>query len=212
MGRVTAAFTHEMKNVLAIIKESGGLMEDLLLMSRDVPFPHRERFMRALTSVQDQVRRGVELSSRLNGFAHSPDQCEAVVDLNDIAQQVAGLSQRPARLKGVEVRVDPASEAPQLLISSIRLQMAVFVAMECCWNQMSKGGTVRLRPEKRPGEVVVEIFCEGDLGERDDFVDRVTGSSQWEMLREIMTGLGGKIEWSLSGFSFFVILPSRGEE
>jgi hypothetical protein len=35
MGRITAGVTHEMKNVLAIIKESAGLMEDFLKISQD---------------------------------------------------------------------------------------------------------------------------------------------------------------------------------
>ncbi len=40
MGKITAAITHEMKNVLAIIKESAGLMEDLLSVAKDDSFQH----------------------------------------------------------------------------------------------------------------------------------------------------------------------------
>ena len=54
LGRITAAFTHEMKNVLAIIKESAGLMEDLLALSQEAAFPHRDRFARCLS---DDCRR-----------------------------------------------------------------------------------------------------------------------------------------------------------
>ena len=107
LGRITAAFTHEMKNVLAIIKESAGLMEDLLALSQEATFPQRDRFVRCLTTIAAQTKRGVELSGRLNRFAHSPDQDIATVDLNDILEQVVFLSGRFARLKGVTLR--PAS-------------------------------------------------------------------------------------------------------
>ena len=83
-GRITAAFTHEMKNVLAIIKESAGLMEDLLALSQNAAFPHQERFVRSLATIEAQAKRGIELSNRLNRFAHSPDEAFATVDLNEM--------------------------------------------------------------------------------------------------------------------------------
>ena len=35
-GKITAGITHEMKNVLAIIKKSAGLMEDIMSLSAEV--------------------------------------------------------------------------------------------------------------------------------------------------------------------------------
>jgi len=84
MGRITAGVTHEMKNVLAIIKESAGLMEDLLALSKDASFPHREKFSSVLSKIRNQVARGVDISTRLNAFAHSPDRRPADVDLIDL--------------------------------------------------------------------------------------------------------------------------------
>ncbi len=72
MGRVTAGVTHELKNVLAIIKESAGLIEDILALNKDLAGPHQEKVVRVLSNIRQQVDRGVDLSSRLNAFAHSP--------------------------------------------------------------------------------------------------------------------------------------------
>jgi len=36
-GRITAGVTHELKNVLAIVNESSGLMQDLLALSKEAP-------------------------------------------------------------------------------------------------------------------------------------------------------------------------------
>ena len=73
MGKITAGITHEMNNVLATIKESGGLMEDIFALCRDQQIPHQDKFTRSLTTIKEQVKRGVELSTRLNRFAHSMD-------------------------------------------------------------------------------------------------------------------------------------------
>lgn len=37
MGRITAGITHEMRNVLAVIRESAGLIQDLMEKCQDVP-------------------------------------------------------------------------------------------------------------------------------------------------------------------------------
>jgi hypothetical protein len=74
MGRITAGVTHEIKNVLAIIKESAGLMEDLFELSKDHAPPPREKFLRTLTRITEQVRRGVDLATNLNEFAHTSDE------------------------------------------------------------------------------------------------------------------------------------------
>ena len=119
LGRITAAFTHEMKNVLAIIKESAGLMEDLLALTPGPAFPHRDRFARSLTTIQAQTKRGVELSNRLNRLAHSSDKEVARVDLNDILEQVIILSERFARLKGVSLQLYPHGEALSVVVSPV---------------------------------------------------------------------------------------------
>jgi C4-dicarboxylate-specific signal transduction histidine kinase len=208
-GRITAAFTHEVKNVLAIIKEASGLMEDLLSLSRDASFPHRERLARAISTIQAQVNRGVELSTRLNRFAHSLDEPVAAVDLKDMIDQFTLLAQRFARLKEVSLTSGPAAfeGALNLVISPVRLQMALMAAVEACWGEMPAGAEVSLRAEKIDDEAAVCITCLGDLGAREDFVCKVSGSPKWAVLEDVMANLEGKVEWERGGFGFFLIIP-----
>ena len=42
IGKITASITHEIKNVLASIKELTGLMEDLVSMSDDFPLKNKQ--------------------------------------------------------------------------------------------------------------------------------------------------------------------------
>lgn len=144
LGRITAAFTHEMKNVLAIIKESAGLMEDLFFLGQEVPFPHRDRLIRCLTTIQAQTKRGVELSGRLNRFAHSPDEAVATVDLNAMLEQIVLLSERFARLKGIALSLNPHEAALNVLVSPMGLQMVLFECLERCWESMGPGGNVNV--------------------------------------------------------------------
>lgn len=211
-GKITAAYTHEMKNVLAIIKESTGLMEDLLALTPPDAFPHRERFSRALSSVLGQVQRGVDMSNRLNRFAHSPDAHITSVDLNDTAEQLSLLAQRFASLKRVSIKVIPSSEAVSLVTSPVGLQMALFVGLECCWNHLAAGGEIELcvgGQEKSEGFC---ILCRGeDLCDAKDFFQKVTESVSWGILQEVMTSLGGRAEWDASsGFGFRLVAAGKG--
>ncbi len=107
IGKITAGMTHEFMNVLATIRENSGLMEDLLALCRETSFPHREKFAKTLIIIQKQVNRGMEISARLNKFAHSMDEPKARVEVNELLDQLAFLVQRFARLKQVQLTVNP---------------------------------------------------------------------------------------------------------
>ncbi len=209
-GRITAGFTHEIKNVLAIVKESSGLMEDLLAMSRDVPFPHRDRFLRALTTIKDQVRRGVDLSTRLNSFAHSPDVPVASVDMHAVIDRMAVLSGRFAGMKRVELKVQASPEPVILTISAVQLELALFKGMECCWNHLAGGGEVVIAADLREdGATVVRFLCSaGGGGENQgNFETKVVQSEEWQVLCEVMEVLEGEVRWGRSGMGFELVLP-----
>jgi len=102
-GKISAAMTHDIRNVLGIIRESSGLMLDLLSLCEDGAFRYQQKFNSLLTAIQDQVNRGVELATQFNRFAHSMDQPVMEVDGNEMVQQVAYLMQRFARLRRVQL-------------------------------------------------------------------------------------------------------------
>ncbi len=127
-GRVVASFTHELKNVLAIVRETAGLMEDLLAMTPEGTFTHQPRFQRGLATILEQVSRGVGLATRMNRFAHSPDHAVATVDLNEAMEQVCFLSERLARIRGVGLSVATA-DAPVTVVSSpVKVLLSFFKA------------------------------------------------------------------------------------
>jgi C4-dicarboxylate-specific signal transduction histidine kinase len=206
-GRMTAAFTHEMKNVLAIIKESAGLMEDLLSLAQNDAFPHRDRFVRALGTIAAQTKRGIELSNSLNHFAHSPDNDVATVDLHEILEQIISLSGRFARLKGVTLSLHPHADSVAMTTSPVAFQMAVFGCLEHCWEAMGTGGNISLSVGRKGREVVISFACESGAGEAEDLVDRVFASEGPNVLKKMLQSLNCRIDWSASRAGFDLILP-----
>jgi C4-dicarboxylate-specific signal transduction histidine kinase len=207
-GKITAAFTHEMKNVLAIIKESAGLMEDLLSLGQDATFPHRERFVRALGTMEAQAKRGIELTNRLNRFAHSPDEASTTVDLNDMLEQIILLAERFARLRGVTLSLVPYAEALPVTASPVALQMAVFSCLEYCWGVMGEGGKVALSAGQKGQEVIISFVCQSSADVAEDFAGRSFGFEGHPDLEKTAKSLNCRIECSPSQASFDLILPA----
>jgi len=155
MGRITAGVTHEIKNVLAIIKESAGLMEDLIEISKDQAPPPREKFLRTLTRITEQVRRGVDLAANLNEFAHTSDDRVTGVDLNLAVAQSALLSQRFARLKGMTVNAETCQKTVQMSTDPLALQMLLFHAVELIMGLVDVGSVITLKPTCNNGNRVL---------------------------------------------------------
>lgn len=211
LGRITAAFTHEVKNVLAIIKESAGLMEDLLALHPEPAFPHRERLVRCLATIQAQTKRGVELSRRLNRLAHSPDEEVARVDLNEILEQVIILSERFARLKGVSLLLHPYGGALSAVVSPVKLQMAVFACLECCWEATAAGGTVAVSVTLEGRDASVRFCCLNGGKAAAEQPVRFSDPETRRVIEEIVTGLPYRIAWCASKPGFELILPDASE-
>ncbi len=143
LGRMTAGSTHELRNILAIIKESAGLIGDSLGRTSGVPAPGG--LQRAVDRVNRQVARGVELLDSLNHLAHCPDRAEAAADLNREAACVVGLGQRFTRQYGITLQLAPAAGEVSVQLDSLRLQMVLFAAVELLLERCTEGSTITVR-------------------------------------------------------------------
>jgi signal transduction histidine kinase len=193
-GKITAGITHEIKNVLAIIQESSGLMEDILDVTEDGTFPHKDKFITSLNRISRQIQRGIDVTSRLNRFAHSPDHCPANLDLNDIAEQMVLLASRFARLKNIVLESSPSD--PPLIIKSdpVSLEMALFESIEILLNITGSGGKITLSPRKIQDTFVLGVGYENTVLPEEDFMAKIASTERWASLQEIMARLGGTVK------------------
>ena len=211
-GKITAGITHEMKNVLAIIRESSGLMEDIMSISPEAVIKHQEKIQNSLARIKDQIKRGVELTDRLNKFAHSTDETIAKIDLQEAVEHLTTLAQRFARLKNVVLKTGPAEEADQssiIVTRPVQLQMALFAGLECCLNVMASGGEIIIRLRQNKENKTVQVVCEGDLPGKSEFAHKISKSEKWTALQETATGLGGSAKLDESAHGIVLLFPEE---
>ncbi|MEF2144526.1 MAG: sensor histidine kinase [Desulfovibrionaceae bacterium] len=150
-GRMTASVSHELKNVLAIINEDAGLIEDLCALSlKGHPLPP-DRLSAVCGTIRAQVRRGDEIVARMNRFAHSPDEDVAQFDLNELVEFAVGLCSRFADMREAGIAVEPGTGS---LVTAPRFPLLhlLTLCLEAALTAAGRGGIVRIgvRNEETP--------------------------------------------------------------
>lgn len=109
-AEISASVSHEIKNVLAIINENAGLLQDMVAMSaKGMPLAP-ERLTGLAQSINRQVARGDRIVKNMNRFAHSADHPNESVDIYEVIYFISDLAARLIMMKGATPRiVVPAS-------------------------------------------------------------------------------------------------------
>jgi C4-dicarboxylate-specific signal transduction histidine kinase len=144
IGKITAGLSHELMNVLAIIRERAGLIEDLMALDKETVFPFRDKLDKALVSIRDQVLRGMMIGEKLNQFAHSMDEPMVRVEIHPSLEQAAFLMQRFAGLKKVQIKVPAEGSRLAMETDPFRLLLVIAACIEYCLARADAGGEIRL--------------------------------------------------------------------
>ncbi|MCJ7774191.1 MAG: hypothetical protein MUP22_13795, partial [Desulfobacterales bacterium] len=161
---ITAGITHELKNVLAVIKETSGLMGDLMELTDTKSFQHKERFQKSLLTIQKQIENGVTLIMHLNKFAHSSDKDKAEINLYEIVKEMTLLSGRFARLKNITLIAHPPDRIVRLTTRQVYLQMILFLCIEYCISCLPQQNQIDISIiQKDSGDYVIKFDCSHEL-------------------------------------------------
>ncbi len=207
LAAMTASATHEVRNVLAIIKESAGLVDDLVQVFGRKGTLNEEKVSQALARIEIQVKRGADILTNLNRLSHTLDEDLARVELGREVEQLVFLSQRFARKKGHLVVSGEAEEGCFATANPIRLHMTLFSAMECCLEELPEGSTVTVEVRKAQGHEIVEY-----LGSREG-VGEAAGPMEpkdWTDLVSLAESLGARVERSRDNYGIRILFPGAG--
>jgi len=159
-GRITADLTHEMKNVLAILRESVGLMRDVLNLAGDAQFPRMEKFETALSMCEKHLPRGLDITNRLNRFAHSSDEPAEETDLGAMVKLAADLMARRASLKKLAVEADaPRGPVmtygfPQRMVLTVAAMVNAMIEAE-----LPEAEKITLSLKAKRGNAVIRVMA-----------------------------------------------------
>jgi signal transduction histidine kinase len=147
-GKMSASISHEIKNVLAVINENAGLLEDICFMADRGKSIDTARLKKIAGDVKDQVRRADRIVTAMNRFAHSADEPSVETDLGEMASLLGFLSMRFAAMRGVAIRTLAPSTPVSVTTFPFGLLNLLWTCLDCAMTAAGPGKTVELVVEK----------------------------------------------------------------
>ncbi|MFH1349752.1 MAG: histidine kinase dimerization/phospho-acceptor domain-containing protein [Pseudomonadota bacterium] len=191
-GTMTASITHELKNVLAVINENAGLLEDLILMAEKGRPIAPERLKTLAGTVRKQIRRADEIVKNMNRFAHSADEPMKSVDVGEIVGLAATLSHRHATMHGVTLEPRPHPSPLMITTNPFFLENLLWLCLVFAMNAAGGSKTVGLIWEKMEKGVTIRLTCLEGLAEQPG--DRFPAEQEKALLRALKAELRVDIE------------------
>jgi signal transduction histidine kinase len=143
-GRMSASISHELKNVLAIIKENSGLLSDYIHMAGKGAPVDPQRFDKIARRIEDQTRRADAIIKNLNQFAHSVDTPVKSVDLNQILDLLVALHRRFAAMQQIELEPRPADSAVVVHTRPFLLLNVLGLVLTHAFKTVPSGGALTI--------------------------------------------------------------------
>jgi len=156
-GKMTASISHEVKNVLAIINENAGLLEDLCAIAERGKPVDPARIKTAAGKVIKQVKRGDEIIRRLNSFAHSADESVCDVDLCEAIKLVSGLSGRIALMCGICLETDQMPDPIIVNTNPFLLETLVWLCLDYSMDAAGDEKRVGISAERLKNKAIVRF-------------------------------------------------------
>ena len=174
---VTASVTHELNNILAIINQTGGLLEDLMYGADETVTLAPEQLKRITERLEKQSSRGIETIKKLNKFAHNCDEVNVAFDLKEITGGIVALSQRFADLCQVKLQfVNEYYNPVKIINNPLKIQQLIFLILREIFKASKKEEVIDVEIDVDDDEVKVIIkhsVTGGSYTPEMDTIDRI---------------------------------------
>ncbi len=202
-GTMSAASTHEIKNALAIINESAGLLGDLSMMAAKGVELSPERLKRLSGTIMKQVRRADEMIRRLNRFAHTAGQFNISVDLPELLDYMSTFFAPLIERRGLRLETPPLRPAVSVTTSPIYLMNLIWSCLDRAMPAAGEKGCISLGVEKDAERIHIR-FAGADV--RDGEAGKPFSAGPEKDLLQI---LGANVRIEVSTGEMVLSLPKR---
>jgi len=191
LGKITASISHELNNVLSIINEYSGLLNDLCCADKNDNPIEAERFQKITNNIAEQIKREQKLIKLLNRFAHRLDTPIIKFNLNELVNDIIKISQRFASLKKVFLEFTPTCEDIFITNNPYRIQFAVFSCIELALNDSRTNDSITTNLDGTETNCILKI----SFRLKDDNVDQ---DEILDLISSLVNNIQGKIDYDFS--------------
>ncbi|MBU0908726.1 MAG: hypothetical protein KKA54_11285 [Proteobacteria bacterium] len=188
-GRILAGFTHDLKNHLAIIKESNGLITDMIDMGRITDEALALKLQKITTSIQRRVVQATDMANNLNGFAHRQDTPFSTFQVNDLLAEELTFLRRFSRLREIDLKIELREGLPAIHNNPSMVQYVVFKLYTMALKRVKNRSLLEIISGEQNGGVQITF---GLSGEKEDFAKLIDDETMG-MIQEALDTLQGRV-------------------
>ena len=157
MKAMLPVFSHEAKNVLAIINENAGLMDDYILMAQKGKTLDLERLSSLSASIRKQVARFNTLITDVRQVADGLDNATQDICLVHHTRQISELLSAKAAMRSIQFHVCAIQEPILIRTRPVLLRHIIWSCLDYAIHAGERGRQLRLCLETRAENAVVLI-------------------------------------------------------
>lgn len=157
LGKMLAGYSHELKNHLAIINESAGLMGDLLEMGIIDDEQSIQRFKKIISVIEERINQANTMAKHMSSFAHKMDIPDSNFDVNELLNEEFAFLDRFFWIKSVSVQKKLQSELPAVCNNPSLLQFVIFTYIHKIVAGIESGGEIALSSQMQGKNILIII-------------------------------------------------------
>ncbi|MBT4498990.1 MAG: hypothetical protein HOC74_14775 [Gemmatimonadetes bacterium] len=202
-GAITASLSHEINNVFAIINELSGLLDDFFHAAENGTQLDMEELRGTTKRIATQVERGHEYVVQLNRFAHTADEKQTTVRLNETVEAMAILCRRFGKLRQVELETSLPATSPGIEAGAFDVQHLIFRGIDIALDASRQGDVIQIGVESQDDGARLIFACSsalespGELESKRDFLTVLVAAMQGSVEAIIQTGQPVRLEVTL---------------
>jgi len=201
-GKVNASISHELKNILAIVSETAGFLNDLTEMAAEAKEIDLEMLKTCSKDIVEEIQRGFATIKQMNRFSHSMDEPFKTIDLSEILNLMIGLAGFLS-FSSI-VRFEHREESgPVIFTCPFRLQNLIYQSLVFAFESSGPDGEI---------DVSIHDGQKGGVGIHFSGLSPIdAGTFPTDKMTRVAEAIGAQICASADSRAFDILLPIKAD-
>ncbi len=163
-AKITSGSTHELNNIVAIVNELGGSIEDKINSLENFDPDKTVKIVNSINKIYAQIERAKSLTKSLNRFSHSVDSTIENIDIIQLLKDAATLFRYFVKLESANIVENYSSESFPIRTNPFLLFLLLFKCIQTICSGIGSQRDIFLSTETgNPFKIYLKCITRDDV-------------------------------------------------